>query len=684
MQAPQKVKDLVERFDTHVEEYKSGSYNETQVRVDFVDPFFEALGWDIHNEENASESYRDVRHEYSIKTAEGTKAPDYCFRMSGKAKFFLETKKPSVHIKDDVGPAFQIRRYALSKNLPLSLLTDFEEFAVYDCRLRPHKDDLAFKGRVLYYTYKDYIEKWEEIYSRFSREAVSSGDFDKYIEKDLPKKGVSKFDDFFLQDMEKWRDILARNIAIRNKFLTQKELNHLVQATIDRILFLRICEDREIEVPYARLQKLTASEGIYSELTKFFKQADDKYNSGLFHFKSENDRDNPDTLSLKLSIDDKPLRDIIKQLYYPESPYVFSQIPAEILGQVYEKFLGKVIRLTPGHQAKVEFKPEVRKAGGVYYTPKYIVDYIVENTVGELLKKKTPVQAKKLRILDPACGSGSFLLGAYQYLLDWYLEQYKKESGTNKKQIYKGAGDEWFLKSKEKKEILVSNIYGVDIDRQAVEVSKLSLLLKVLEGESNETLESQQRLFHERALPDLSHNIKCGNSLVGTDFFHEKNLDMFARDDMESINAFDWDSKAGFAEIMKAGGFDAVIGNPPYARIQSLQESQPWAIEVYRKNYQAACVGNFDIYVLFIERAFLLLNPNGRLGFIEPHKFLQADFGVGIRNFLAKHMALAKIVHFGAEQVFSEATTYTCLLFLGKKKLANFTFANIQGITSYY
>ena len=184
--------------------------------------------------------------------------------------------------------------------------------------------------------------------------------------------------------------------------------------------------------------------------------------------------------------------------------------------------------------------------------------------MGELLKKKTPVQAKKLRILDPACGSGSFLLGAYQYLLDWYLEQYKKESGTNKKQIYKGAGDEWFLKSKEKKEILVSNIYGVDIDRQAVEVSKLSLLLKVLEGESNETLESQQRLFHERALPDLSHNIKCGNSLVGTDFFHEKNLDMFARDDMESINAFDWDSKAGFAEIMKAGGFDAVIGNPPY------------------------------------------------------------------------------------------------------------------------
>ena len=552
MQAPQKVHDLVESFDRQLDNLKAGNYKEAQVRIEFVNPLFHQLGWDMGNKEGLDQRYRDVVHEYSIKTAEGTKSPDYCFRIGGIPKFFLETKKPSVNIKDDVGPAFQIRRYALSKSLPVSLLTDFEEFAVYDCRLRPQQDDKASKGRVLYYTYKEYIEKWEEIYSRFSREAVSSGAFDKYIEKDLPKKGTSSFDKFFLEDMEKWRDSLARNIAPRNEALSQKELNHLVQATIDRILFLRICEDREIE-PYGGLQKLIANDGIYSGLTKLFQQADDKYNSGLFHFKQEKGRNNPDTLSLNLSVDDKPLKDIIKVLYYPESPYVYSQIPVEILGQVYEKFLGKVIRLTPSHRAKVELKPEVRKAGGVYYTPKYIVDYIVKNTVGELLKKKTPTQAKKLTILDPACGSGSFLLGAYQHLLDWYLEQYSKEPSKYKKQIYKGAKDQWFLASQEKKNILVSNIYGVDIDRQAVEVSKLSLLLKVLEGESSDTLESQLDLLHERALPDLSDNIKCGNSLIGTDFFHGKNLDMFERDDMEAINAFDWDGKEGFAEIMKSG-----------------------------------------------------------------------------------------------------------------------------------
>ena len=660
VQAPQEVHKLVEKFDSHIEQYKSGSYKEHQVRVDFVDPFFAALGWDIHNDEGADESYRDVRHEYSIKTAEGTKSPDYCFRIGGIPKFFLETKKPSVHIKDDVGPAFQIRRYALSKSLPLSLLTDFEEFAVYDCRLRPQQDDKASKGRVLYYTYKEYLEKWEEIYSRFSREAVGSGAFDKYIEKDLPKKGTSSFDKFFLEDMEKWRDSLARNIAPRNEELSQKELNHLVQATIDRILFLRICEDREIE-PYGGLQKLIANDGIYSGLTKLFQQADDKYNSGLFHFKQEKGRNNPDTLSLNLSIDDKPLKDIIKVLYYPESPYVYSQIPVEILGQVYEKFLGKVIRLTPSHRAKVELKPEVRKAGGVYYTPKYIVDYIVKNTVGELLKKKTPTQAKKLTILDPACGSGSFLLGAYQHLLDWYLEQYSKEPSKYKKQIYKGARDQWFLASQEKKNILVSNIYGVDIDRQAVEVSKLSLLLKVLEGESNDTIQSQRQLFHERALPDLSDNIKCGNSLIGTDFFHGKNLDMFARDDMEAINAFDWDGKDGFAEIMKSGGFDAVIGNPPWGA--EFSES----VKLYLADHYSELPRKIkDSYLYFFLNAFkTLLKMEGFFSFIIPNTWLLINNAEKFRKFILTFQ-INNINDYG-DGVFEKVTVESSVIVMCKK-----------------
>ena len=298
-------------------------------------------------------------------------------------------------------------------------------------------------------------------------------------------------------------------MALRNPGISQRDLNFAVQRTIDRIVFLRICEDRGVE-PYGTLQSLLNAPNIYRRLGELFQRADDRYNSGLFHFTPEKDRpEPPDELTLSLSIDDKPLKELLQTLYFPDSPYEFSVFPAEILGQVYEQFLGKVIRLTEGHRAKVEEKPEVRKAGGVYYTPSYIVDYIVENTVAELLQKKMPAQASSLRVLDPACGSGSFLLGAYEHLLSWHRDWYvdndpEKHARRRNPPLYRGMAGDWRLTTAEKKRILLNNIYGVDIDPQAVEVTKLSLLLKVLEGESGETITNQLRIFHERALPDLA------------------------------------------------------------------------------------------------------------------------------------------------------------------------------------
>ncbi len=221
----------------------------------------------------------------------------------------------------------------------------------------------------------------------------------------------------------------------------------------------------------------------------------------------------------------------------------------------------------------MEEKPEVKKAGGVYYTPQYIVEYIVKNTVGKLLEDKTPKNVAKLKILDPACGSGSFLIGAYQYLLDWHLRWYstnnhEKYAKGKYPAIYHGAGNEWRLTTQEKKRILLNNIYGVDIDRQAVEVTKLSLLLKMLEDENQETIGKTLSLFHERVLPNLKDNIKCGNSLIGPDFYNQMTLEL-GDDEIRRINVFDWnDNEKGFGKIMKEGGFDVVIGNPPYLRIQ--------------------------------------------------------------------------------------------------------------------
>jgi len=680
---PKKVLKLTERFERNRDAYRSHEYNETQLRREFIDPLFKALGWDVTNEKGYAEAYKEVIHEDAIKVGGATKAPDYCFRIGGTRKFFVEAKRPSVGIKDDPIPAYQLRRYAWSAKLPLSILTDFEEFAVYDCRVKPSKTDKASAARILYITYTEYAERWDEIASIFSQDAILTGSFDRYVESTKRKRGTAEVDDAFLKEIEAWRDVLARNIALRNADLSTRELNFAVQRTIDRIIFLRICEDRGIE-DYGQLMALQSGNRVYPRLCQILRRADERYNSGLFHFRKEKDRpEPPDDLTLGLEIDDKLLKGIVKDLYYPDSPYEFSVLPADILGHIYEQFLGKVIRLTPAHRAVVEDKPEVKKAGGVYYTPTYIVDYIVKNTVGKLLEGKTPQQASKLRVLDPACGSGSFLLGAYQTLLDWHLKWYsehdpeKHARGRNPK-IFHGPGGDWRLTTAEKKRILLNNIYGVDIDPQAVEVTKLSLLLKVLEGENAETLGKSLRLFHERALPDLADNIKCGNSLIGPDFYEGKQLSLIDEEERYRINAFDWNAE--FPEIMGAGGFDAVIGNPPYLRIQGLREHYESQIGYFSQCYESA-VKRFDLYLLFVERGFELLTRKGRLGFICPHKFLNSDFGSGLRRFLITNTALEMIVSFGNNLIFDPVTTYTSILLLCRDSSSEFRYYELPSLS---
>ncbi len=664
MSIPDRIKELIETFDNNLASYKKGMYNETQVRLEFINPFFEALGWDVNNRQGYAENYKDVIHEDAIKVGGVTKAPDYCFRVGGTRKFFLEAKKPSVNIKDDIHPAFQLRRYAWSAKLPLSVLTDFEEFAVYDCRIKPAKTDKVSHSRIAYYRYTDYIDKWPEISGIFSKQAVYKGSFDRYVASSKVKKGTTEVDTAFLQEIERWRELLARNIALRNSGLSQRELNFAVQQTIDRIIFLRICEDRGIE-NYGRLQALKNGANVYPRLFELFKTADARYNSGLFYFKPEKGRPNADCLSPDLAIDDRVLKDIFKNLYYPDSPYEFSVLPADILGQVYENFLGKVICLTPSHQAKVEEKPEVRKAGGVHYTPTYIVDYIVKNTVGKLVHGKKPGPrggVSKLKILDPACGSGSFLIGAYQFLLDWHLAQYvaddpeKWAKGKNPR-LYRSDKGEWRLTTDERKRILINNIFGVDIDPQAVEVTKLSLLLKVLEGENGQSIQKQLVLWQERVLPDLENNIKCGNSLIGPDYYEMMNDESGMMNEEENffrINAFDW--KSEFAEIMADGGFDAVIGNPPYVNVSAKGEQAYFSRKYRYQNYQQ------DLYLLFLERYEFLISPKGMLGVIVSNTWLQSLSFTNIRKYLSTSFCWRKILLL-PEKVFKAVVDTHVLIF---------------------
>src|SRR6266581_404726 len=702
---PKQVLELVDLFERNREAYRSPQYNETQLRHQFLDPFFKALGWDVNNEQGYAEAYKDVIHEDAIKVGEGTKAPDYCFRIGGARKFFLEAKRPAVDIKHDATPAFQLRRYAFTLKLPLNVLSDFEEFAVYDGRVKPDQRHNAAVARILYIPYTEYATRWDEIAGVFSRDAVLKGAFDKFAEANKAKRGTADVDEEFLKTIEGWRAELARNLALRNPKLSQRELNFAVQRIIDRIIFLRICEGRGIE-DYGRLQALANGDRIYPRLAQQFEQADDRYNSGLFHFKAEKGRhEAPDELTLGLHLDDNLLRGILKSLYYPDCPYVFSELPADILGQVYEQFLGKIIRLTEGHRAVVEEKPEVKKAGGVYYTPTYIVEYIVQQTVGKLLEGKTPRQAAKLKILDPACGSGSFLLGAYECLLQWHLDYYMKNEpakwakGSRPELVQTSSG--WKLTIAERKHILLNNIYGVDIDTQAVETTKLSLLLKVLEGETQQSLQPVLRMFQERALPDLGDNIKCGNSLIGPDFYQQQQLALLDEEERYRVNVFDWHKefpeifrrKISAGELREAaaspldhtmpgvplhgsysykkkkgekavpspgpiepeweGGFDAVVGNPPYNLLQP-QNVAKAELDYYHRKFKGAQY-KVDIYHLFIEQSLRLVRNSGLISFITPAPFTTNNYTTQLRKLVLDNVRIRQLITV-PDGVFAEAS----------------------------
>lgn len=653
------IKDLVARFKQNEKSYTSVIYDESNTRTDFIDKFFEALNWDVRNDNGFAERFREVVREDKVVINGQTKAPDYSFRLGGQKIFFVEAKKPSVNIKDDIAPAYQLRRYAYTAKLPLSILTDFEEFAVFDTKIKPNPNDKASAARIQYMRYDQYEENFDYLWNTFSKEAVQTGSFDQYCESGKNKRGTSEIDNELLSTIEKWRLDLAKNIALRNPQLSLRNLNIAVQKIIDRIIFLRIAEDKDME-DLETLKNACNSSDAYNELKKVFENANVKYNSGLFA--SEN-------WINELIIDSKVLKDIANELYYPSCPYAWVALPVEVLGNIYEKFLGSEINfknVKNGHTVTVEEKPEIKKAGGVFYTPTYIVKYIVEQTIGKKLADCTPENASSITICDPACGSGSFLVGAFKYLLNWYLDKYTKNKTEENKNLKAGKlisvknGIE--LSIQEKKKILTTHIYGVDIDAQAVEVTKLSLYLQMLEGEGKQ----ENSLFREsdmHVLPYLGDNIKCGNSLIGSDFYASQDLSLFEEEAMYKVNAFDWEKE--FSQIFKNGGFDCVIGNPPYVNINTMPEYH----EYFSKKYSEIHTGYNDLMYYFLYRGINLLNKTGIYGVITSNYFLGNEYAKKLRLFL--NSKVTSIINFKNAQIFSEASVHTTLLFAKNENTEN-------------
>jgi len=677
--ALQRVQELVDRFAYHHAAYTGfhSDYNETQLRVDFLDHFLVALGWDVFNEKQAPQHLREVIHESTVEVEDGSevfaKKPDYALRLGTKRKFFVEAKRPSVSITTSEASAFQVRRYGWNARLPISVLGNFDKLVIYDCRVRPQAGDDVRVARLKVYDYTEYIPKFDEIYAQLSREAVYSERFDEQFGIEEEHEGTESFDEYFLGQIEQWREWLAHDIAQQNPTLTQAELNFLVQRLLNRIVFLRICEDRELE-RYQSLQDVRT----YDELKTLFCQADARYNSGLFDFIE-------DQLSLNIRVSDAVLIDIFQELYYPASPYAFSVVEAAILGGIYERLLARQITVDDGQVTVVE-KDEVAASRGVVPTPKYVVDAIIQKTLTPLCEGKPLDELAQLRLADIACGSGTFLVAAYEYLLNTYLTRYLQDGAErHSDKVYEGPQNTWYLTLPERQRILCTHIFGVDIDPQAVEIARFSLLLKVLEDVPASSIAAHWQQHHARALPNLHANIQCGNSLVDGDYFDYDSDALTDTEHFAQLNPLDWET--AFPAVFAEGGFDAIVGNPPYIRIQNMVRYSPREVQYYQSDeapYTCAQSDNFDKYCLFIERGLSLLKSAGRLGYIVPHKFFSLKSGQALRKLLSEGQHVAEVIHFGVQQVFdTRRTTYTCILALAKQPTPSFTVEHVSDLLAW-
>ena len=633
---------LVEKYESNRNFYRTLNFNETQVRNEFLDPLFEVLGWDIRNMSGKKTNEREVLLEESLKADAAThsKKPDYTFRLFGERKFFLEAKKPCVDISTDDNPAKQVRRYGYTAKLKISVLSNFEDLYIYDTSYKVEDGDTLVKARIKAYHYTDYENVAEELLELVGKESVYTGHFEEVwddIELNVVHQSV---DSLFLEQINQWRLMLGQQILSCDPDLEIDYLGDIVQSYINKILFLRVCEDRNIET-YQRLLTI-ADHNSHKELVAKFKEADNKYNSGLFEELISEDVIGNISSSFWM---------IIRQLYFPESPYSFTVLSSDILGRIYEIFLAEKLAVVDG-ELKIVKKPENAERD-IVTTPNFVVREILHQTAAEIIQGKTANEINNLKCADIACGSGAFLLELYQLLYDSLVDYYFE---NDRSKLVQTSIDTYKLPYEMKRNLLVNCIYGVDKDFNAVEACKFGLLLKLLEDEDVNSLSS----FHP-ILPDLSNNIFYGNSLLST-------ADVPA-DDAFEINPFDFGDRT----------FDLIVGNPPYMKTEDIKAFTPKEKSLYEKgNRYTSAYKQYDKYFLFIERALNLLKPDGYLGYVVPNKFMKVGAAKELRNFIANNAYLKTMISFGAHQVFADKSTYTCIIVLEKNKHENFKYSEVS------
>jgi len=625
--AKSEVERLVKKLNDIKASGRLKTYNEESTKKDFITPLFRALGWDVEN----SKSLDEVTNEDRVSKGR----VDYAFRKNGIPKFFLEAKALNVGL-DEVKDSSQAISYAWYKNTTWAVLTDFQTLIIYNAEV---KGKSLSDAQFIRFTYDQFEDNFEKL-CWLSEPAFLEGRLDKEATSWGKKLIKTKVNEQLLSELVYYRTILSKDIVKQNasKNLTEEQIDESVQRIIDRLIFIRTTEDRGIEPP--TLRPLVREFGdkkrghITDGLNKIYSEYDESYNSKLF---TNNLLDlSKRHLCEALTIENDVLIEIINGLYTSRDGfknYDFSAIDADVLGNIYEQYLSHILKKTE-KRAKVESKEAHRKEQGIYYTPTYIVDYIVRNTLGEIIKNKKPNDVDKIKVLDMACGSGSFLLKSFDILDEYYSKQNKKHY-----EQYKLDGKSDAIQITRKTTILRNNLYGVDLDTKAVEIAQLNLLLKAAET--------------KHRLPDLRENIKCGNSLI---------------DDATTAGelALDWNKE--FPEIMKEGGFDVIIGNPPYVFSRNyISESEK---EYYSNKYQVFEYQS-DLYILFIEQAILKARSGGKIGLIIPNAWLGNLRTKKIRQYLLENTTIQTVVYCPKETFGISVETVIIIMRKGAKKTRN-------------
>ena len=667
----EKIKVLANNFGENIEKFKLSTYKEAEVRQDFIDPLFEILGWDVRHVLEKDPYKQDVKIEKS-QNQEGEKNKkfaDYAFYANNNFKdpvFFVEAKKPSLNLEDNKDFYLQTHKYGWNAGLPICILTDFEEIIILDTRRKPSISNYKLNP-ISVYQFSDLCDesKFSELYYLFGREAIYGGSIENYVDNHLDKiKETSSSNSTsvgadFLNHLDYLRLELANEFYKENSSLTEYELTEATQKTIDRLVFIRFLEDKGIEI-----ENFIRGISTWKEFIKLSRLFDGKYNGIVF---KSSIIDNPKLISIS---DSKFMR-LCQSISSKESPYVFNVIPVHIIGSIYERFLGSEIRIQ-NDKVYIDTKDDVKKAGGVYYTPKPIVEYIVDKCVGEKIAKKKPEEIEDLSFVDMSCGSGSFLLGVYELIIEYHNKYYQKilkdKSSIDKRNVnYRNAefkDGKWKTSLYRKQQILLNNIFGTDIDQQAVEVTQFSLFLKLLEDETIDSTSGGALTLVSKVLPDLTDNIKSGNALVDMSVFDFDNIDS---DEYFESNPFNF--RDGFPSVFSkdSPGFDAVIGNPPYIKEGKNSGVFKYVKESYLSKYYQ---GKMDLWYFFVSNGLDLLRDNGLLGYIAPNNWTTSAGASKLRNKVIRDSKIIEIFDFENYMVFDTASIQTMIFILEKKQIS--------------